>query len=343
MIRTKKLFAPSVLTRKVTKLGAIADQEKCYARFYSTTHKCEMGGSGFCLCCGTPSFICQRKGPIIPSSAAKTKALHQSMSTHKFRSFTDEGGDGDMTSNRFLQSLLDNNKKWAADTKKKDPGFFDRIKSTQKPKYLYIGCSDSRVPANSILGLGPGEVFVHRNVGNMVMGNDLNCLSVLEYAVAHLGVTDIIVAGHYDCGAVRAATSRQDLGLLENWLRQIRDVYRIHKDYLDLISNDEDRHYSLVELNVIEQCLNIYKTGVVQRKRIQTRDAFLEEQRLDYTGATDGIQLRDEIAPRIHGMVFNPADGILKTLTVDFQKRVGSLDHIYGLYDHTRATWPDKQ
>jgi carbonic anhydrase len=187
----------------------------------------------------------------------------------------------------------------------------------QKPKFLYFGCSDSRVPANSILGLGPGEVFVHRNIANMVPTNDLNALSVLEYAVAHLGVKDIIVAGHYDCGGVRAATKRQDLGLLEHWLRLIRDVYRLHKDHLDHIANLEERHHRLVELNVIEQCLNLYKTGVVQRKRLET------------AAATGGA----EIYPRIHAMVFNPGEGILKKLDVNFEQRVGSLEHIYSIYD----------
>lgn len=268
--------------------------------------------------------------------------LRQSFSTHKFRSFADSSkqglahGSGKVSTH--VEKILENNKNWVEKTKKDDPQYFVNLGKAQKPKYLYIGCSDSRAPANQIMGLGPGEVFVHRNVGNLVVSNDMNVLSVLEYAVAHLKVTDIIVAGHYDCGAIRAATSRQDLGLLENWLRQIRDVYRIHKDYLDLISNDEDRHFCLVELNVIEQCLNIYKTGVVQRKRIQTRDDYLKKKRLDYGGTFDKAVAYDEIFPRIHGMVFNPAEGLLKSLSVDFASRVGSLDHIYGLYDHKRHT-----
>eukprot|EP00981_Chlorochromonas_danica_P011301 scaffold3867_cov150-Ochromonas_danica.AAC.3 len=173
----------------------------------------------------------------------------------------------------------------------------------------------------------PREVFVHRNVGNQVPANDLNALSVLEYAVTHLGVTDIIVTGHYDCGAIRAATSRQDLGTLEHWLRLIRDVYRLHKDYLDLIKDEEQKHTTLVELNVIEQCINIYKTGAVQRKRIQVRQELLKSgRRVEDLG--------DDVFPRIHGMVFNPADGLLHKLPVDFSRRVGSLDHIYGLYDN---------
>lgn len=171
---------------------------------------------------------------------------------------------------------------------------------------------------------------MHRNVGNQVLGNDLNALSVLEYAVTHLGVTDIIVTGHYDCGAIRAATSRQDLGTLEHWLRSIRDVYRLHRRDLDSLESDEDKHFALVELNVIEQCLNMFKTGVIQRKRIQIRQSLLKDGR-----AAD--QLGDDVFPRIHGFVFNPADGMLKKLPVDFETAIGSLDHIYGLYDENKA------
>ncbi len=136
-------------------------------------------------------------------------------------------------------------------------------------------------------------------------------------------MTDIIVTGHYDCGAVRAATSRQDLGTLENWLRLIRDVYRLHKDYLDLIKNESQRMNTLVELNVIEQCLNIYKTGIVQRRRLQVRKQLKEE----------GTYHRTKLFPRIHGMVFDNSTGLLKSLPVDFDRRLGSLDHIYGLYN----------
>jgi len=225
------------------------------------------------------------------------------------------------------------------------PDFFEKLGKGQAPKYLYFGCSDSRVPATDILGLGPGELFVHRNVGNLVPGNDLNALSVLEYAVAHLGVTDIIVTGHYDCGAVRASTKRQDLGLLENWLRMIRDVYRIHKEHLDQIEDEEARHFQLVELNVIEQCLNLFKTGVVQRKRMDVKEKLILELYEGVENAADSGQvlsqllsmmhmarLEEEIIPRIHGLVFNPKDGSVKKLPINFTKRVGSMDHIYGLY-----------
>ena len=183
------------------------------------------------------------------------------------------------------------------------------------------------------VGNRPGEVFVHRNVGNCVPGSDLNVMSVLEYAVAHLKVTDIIVAGHYDCGAVKAALSRQDLGILENWIRHIRDVYRLHQDYLDSIVDSEDRHRSLVELNVIEQCLTIYKTGVVQRTRMNARDEFLQKLEDNGSEKVSDINKHDEIYPRIHGMVFNPYDGLLVPLKVDLNKRAADFDHIYGLYD----------
>jgi len=213
-----------------------------------------------------------------------------------------------------IDDLLVRNKSWVKSVKDTDPLFFQRLGQGQTPKFLYFGCSDSRVPANEILGLGPGEVFVHRNVGNLVPGNDLNSLAVLEYAVEHLQVTDIIVTGHYDCGAIKAATSRQDLGTLENWLRLIRDVYRLHRDSLDFIEDEKEFHKRLVELNVIEQCINVYKAGVVQRRRLKSKQ-------------TDGTH-----SPRIHGLVFDPSEGILRKLPVNFAARVGSLEHIYRLY-----------
>merc|ERR1719487_799705 len=196
---------------------------------------------------------------------------------------------------REIAKLLENNKQWVAEQSRRDPLFFDRIGKPQRPKYLYIGCSDSRVPANEILGLGPGEVFVHRNVGNLVIGSDINALSVIEYAVTYLDVQHIIVTGHYDCGAVRASTKKQDLGLLENWIRTIRDVYRMHHTELDAIIDEEDRHKKLVEKSVKEQCMTLYKTAVVQRKRKETS----EHHTFTY--------------PRIHAMVFDPKVGILRS------------------------------
>jgi len=215
-----------------------------------------------------------------------------------------------------ITDLMENNKKWVAEQSAADPKFFEKIGNPQKPKYLYIGCSDSRVPANEILGLGPGEVFVHRNVGNLVNGSDLNVLSALEFAVQHLNVQHIIVTGHYDCGAVRAATKKQDLGLLENWIRTIRDVYRMHHVELDAITDDEEKHRRLVELNVMEQCLSIYKTAVVQRKRKETH----KTQEIGFA------------YPRIHAMVFDPKVGILQKLPLNFKATVADLRHIYDLY-----------
>ena len=162
----------------------------------------------------------------------------------------------------------------------------------------------------------PGEVFVHRNVGNLVVGSDLNVLSVLEYAVQHLNVQHIIVTGHYDCGAVRASTKKQDLGLLENWIRTIRDVYRFHHVELDAIPDEEAKHRRLVELNVMEQCLTIYKTAVVQRKRKET----FENKTSDFA------------YPRIHAMVFDPKVGILNRIPVNFKETVADFRHIYDLY-----------
>jgi carbonic anhydrase len=210
--------------------------------------------------------------------------------------------------------LLHNNERWVASENEKDPLYFKKIGAPQRPKYFYIGCSDSRVPVNQILGVGPGEVFVHRNVGNQVIGSDLNVLSGLEYAVNALNVEHIIVTGHYDCGAVRAATKTQDLGLVEHWLRSLRDIYRNHYQTLDVIENEEERHRKFVEVAVVEQCLNLYKTGVVQKKRMENH------------------KNGKRALPRIHAMVFDPKVGILKKLPIDFKRSVGQFRHIYDLY-----------
>jgi carbonic anhydrase len=232
--------------------------------------------------------------------------------------FSSSGKSGKVLDDEIAQ-LLENNKAWVEESKAKDPDFFKRIGGPQKPKYLYIGCSDSRVPANEILGLGPGEVFVHRNVGNLVVGSDLNTLSVVEFAVQFLGVKHIIVTGHYDCGAVRASMTKQDLGLLENWIRNIRDVHRMHHSVMDQIDDDELRHKRLVELNVVEQCVTLFKTGVVQRKRKEYRES-------------NNSQRGEAVYPAIHAMVFDPKDGILKKLPINFSNIVRNYQHIYNLY-----------
>lgn len=173
--------------------------------------------------------------------------------------------------------------------------------------YSYIGCSDSRVPANEIMGLDAGEVFVHRNIANVVPNTDLNVMSVIEYAVVHLHVKHIIVCGHYNCGGVQAAMSHTDMGLLNPWLRNIRDVYRLHEKELDVIEEPAARYKRLVELNVVEQARNVIKTAAVQQ-------SFLK----------NGY-------PVVHGWVFDLKDGLLNDLEIDFEKTLASIKKIYDL------------
>jgi carbonic anhydrase len=188
-----------------------------------------------------------------------------------------------------------------------DASFFDKLAAGQNPDYLYIGCSDSRVPANEIMGLGAGEVFVHRNIANLVVNTDLNVMSVINYAVAHLKVKHIVVCGHYNCGGVKAAMTPQDLGILNPWLRNIRDVYRLHEAELDTIQDEHARYNRLIELNVYEQCRNVIKTAVVQQQYSQT-----------------GF-------PIVHGWVFSLSDGLLKDLNIDFQGMLRDIQKIYNL------------
>ena len=216
---------------------------------------------------------------------------------------------------RDLDSLVENNRLWVDGVNQKEPNFFPELAKPQTPKFLYIGCSDSRVDPCRLLGLKPGDLFVHRNVGNCCP-NDLNFLSVLEYAVRFLQIPHIIVCGHYDCGAVRGALKNQDTGLLENWLRQIRDVHRLHDTELSSIEDEEAKHRRFVELNVVEQCRNIFKTACVQRHRQRTASAG------PYPFAT----------PRIHAMTFDPADGVLNKLSIDFKEDLKQHAHIYNLY-----------
>jgi carbonic anhydrase len=174
-------------------------------------------------------------------------------------------------------------------------------------KYRYIGCSDSRVPANEIMGLEAGEVFVHRNIANLVANTDLNVMSVIHYAVRHLKVKHIVVCGHYNCGGIKAALTPADLGILNPWLRNIRDVYRLHEQDLDQIKDDKQRWNRLVELNVIESCKNVIKTADIQQSYMQ-----------------HGY-------PIVHGWVFDLQDGLLKDLNVDFDKTLQDVKKIYNL------------
>ena len=165
---------------------------------------------------------------------------------------------------KHVPELFENNRKWVAHRVTKDKDYFKKLSTQQNPQYLWIGCSDSRIPANQVIGLEPGEVFVHRNVANLVANTDMNCLSVLEYGIEALKVKHVIVCGHYGCGGVKSAMEKTQLGLVDNWLRNIRDVYAHHKAELDAISNEKQRYARLVELNVIRQALNVCHTTIVQ-------------------------------------------------------------------------------
>ena len=186
--------------------------------------------------------------------------------------------------------LLLENKAWATQQVKKDPEFFSRLLDIQTPEFLWIGCSDSRVPADKITGTQPGEIFVHRNIANMVVHTDINLLSVLEYAVVVLKVKHIIVCGHYGCGGIRAAMENHSLGIINKWLRNIKDVYFKHREEINQEKNDEAKTNKLVELNVKEQILNLAKTSIIQK-------AWKYEQR-----------------PHLHGWVYGLNDGIIKPI-----------------------------
>lgn len=193
---------------------------------------------------------------------------------------------------RTLRKLIENNRKWAKAMTDADPGFFARLADRQSPEILWIGCSDSRVPANQIVDLDPGEVFVHRNIANVVVHSDFNCLSVLEFAVEVLKVQHVIVCGHYGCGGVRAAGENHHLGLIDNWLRHIRDIRQKHDALLSAIEDDTERTNRLCELNVIEQVRNICHTTVVQ-------EAWERGQTLS-----------------VHGWIYAVENGLLKDLEV---------------------------
>ena len=164
----------------------------------------------------------------------------------------------------YLDDLFTKNREWAAKVTKEDPEFFSTLSKQQKPEYLWIGCADSRVPANQIVDLLPGEVFVHRNIANVVVHTDLNCLSVIQFAVDVLKVKHIMVVGHYGCGGIKAAMGTEEHGMIDNWLRHIKDVYRLHKDELDAITDEHTRFDRMCELNVVEQVANVCQSSIVQ-------------------------------------------------------------------------------
>ena len=191
---------------------------------------------------------------------------------------------------RTLDHLFENNRNWALKVRKNDPGFFDKLSKQQAPDYLWIGCSDSRVPANEIVGLLPGEIFVHRNIANVVVHTDLNCLSVIQYAVDVLDIEHIIVCGHYGCGGVKAAMENNAHGLIDNWLRHIKDVYRYHQEHMDAVQDEREKFDRLCELNVIEQVMNVCHTSIVQNAWKSGK------------GLT------------VHGLIYSIENGVLKDL-----------------------------
>lgn len=164
----------------------------------------------------------------------------------------------------FYKQILENNKQWVEDQLAKDPDYFKDLSKGQNPPLLWIGCSDSRVPANEIIGAKPGEVFVHRNIANMVVHSDMNMLSVLDYAVNVLKVKHVIVCGHYGCGGIKAAMGNDSIGIIDNWIRHIKDVYRLHTTYLDSIADEDKRFNAFVEINAKEQVFDLAKTSIVQ-------------------------------------------------------------------------------
>jgi len=206
----------------------------------------------------------------------------------------------------FYNRLLENNKKWVAGKLAKDPNYFKKLSVGQQPPVLWIGCADSRVPANEIIGAEPGEVFVHRNIANMVVHSDMNMLSVLDYAVNVLQVKHVIVCGHYGCGGVQTAMTNKHVGLIDNWIRHIKDVYRLHRAELDAILDEKERFNRFVELNVVEQVLDLGKTSIVQ--------AAWER----------GQQIH------IHGWVYDIHDGMIKDLHVTLKDN-DTLSDVYKL------------
>ncbi len=207
---------------------------------------------------------------------------------------------------KSLDKIFENNEKWIAEKTSLNPEYFTDLAKGQKPEVLYIGCSDSRVTAEDLMGANPGEIFIHRNIANMVISIDLNIMSVLNYAVRHLKVNHIVVCGHYECGGVKAALTPSDMGILNPWLRNIRDVYRLHQEELDDIKDTNKRYNRLIELNVQEQCINLIKTAAVQ-------------------------QAHKERGLLVHGWVFDIHTGKLIDLKIDFPAILQNIMKIYRL------------
>ena len=207
---------------------------------------------------------------------------------------------------KYYNQLIENNKEWVASKIKVDPEYFKRLANGQQPPILWIGCADSRVPANEIIGAQPGEVFVHRNIANMVLHTDMSMLSVLDYAVNVLKVKHIIVCGHYGCGGVAAAMTNKHFGLIDNWIRHIKDVYRFHHEELNYIKDEKTRLNRFIELNVVEQVNDLAKTSIIQ-------SAWENDQKI-----------------HIHGWVYDVADGFVKDLGINLTDN-NSLQDVYQL------------
>ncbi len=207
----------------------------------------------------------------------------------------------------MFEKIFENNKKWISNKLSVDPDYFSKLSKGQHPEFLYIGCSDSRVTAEDLMGVQPGEVFIHRNIANLVVSTDNNLNAVVQYAVEHLKVKHIIVCGHYECGGVKAALNPSDMGQLNSWLQTLRDVYRLHQKELDHVKDVQKRFDRLVELNVKEQCINIIKIDHVQKSWYKTQ------------------------YPQIHGWVFNVRTGELIDLALDMEKEFQSIRSIYDL------------
>jgi len=206
-----------------------------------------------------------------------------------------------------IEKVFENNKAWIAEKLAVDEKYFENLSHGQHPEFLYIGCSDSRVTAEDLMGVQPGEVFIHRNIANLVNNVDLSVMSVINYAIRHLKVNHVVVCGHYNCGGVKAAMQPKDMGILNPWLRNIRDVYRTHKIELNAIADEDARYNRLVELNVQEQCVNLIKTAAVQ-------------------------EAHNERGLMVHGWVFDIHTGKLIDLKIDFPKILGDIMEIYKLY-----------
>jgi carbonic anhydrase len=208
---------------------------------------------------------------------------------------------------KHLEKIFQNNKRWISKKLSEDSKYFEKLSARQRPHFLYIGCSDSRVPAEELMGLKPGELFVHRNVANLVVNTDSNLNAVVQYAVEHLHVKHIIVCGHYECAGIKAALNPSDLGLLNSWLQNLRDVLRLHHSEVDAISDKTKKYDRLVELNVLEQCINVVKNYHVQRSWYKNH------------------------IPQVHGWVFDIRSGKLKDLKLNMRDVLGDIRSIYDL------------